>query len=244
MDWLVSNESLPLRIAVGVVILAIFAVSELRERGWRDARRWREYAFLVASVALAIAYGITNDLITSRISPEYFLFFKGAAERVSNEAAANPALHRGELDLQAIRIGTLATWSAGLIGAALLLTANSIGNWPRPSLRRLARYVALMFALAIVGAVALGIIGYRGGLTWTSGDFAEMVANDEMRPHRLMCTYGIHLGGYLGALLGLLIGIARVLIVRRRRARDAASGFDALVPLDRPTDALLEVDDR
>jgi hypothetical protein len=216
LTWLLSNRSLPLRIAVGVTVLSLFALFEIRERGWRDARRWREYGFLLACVAIAIAYGICNDLVTSRISPEYFLFFKGAVEHVSNEAAAHPELHRGELDLQAIRIGTLATWTAGLIAGALLLTANSIGRWPALSLPRLARFVPLMFVLAIICAVTLGFIGYHGGLAWMSVDFREMVLRDEMRPYHLMCVYGVHLGGYLGALIGLVFGIIRIFISRRR----------------------------
>lgn len=164
---------------------------------------------------ISIVYGITNDLITSRISPEYFLFFKGAADHVSVEAAANPEAHRGELDLQAVRIGTLATWTAGLIAGALLLTANSLGRWPRLRLRALARFVPPIFIAAILGGALLGIIGYQGGLEWM-GDFRELIAANEMRPYRLMCTYGIHLGGYVGAGLGLLLGVARVIAERRR----------------------------
>lgn len=215
ISWLVSDDSLPYRIGAGALIfitLALFDVYKNRSR----ATRWREYAFLLACVAIAIVYGVTNDLITSRISPEYFLYFKGAVEHVSNEAAANPELHRGELDLQAIRIGTLATWTAGLIAGAFLLLANTIGNWPRLQMRRLARFVPLIFIAAIVCAIALGFIGGRGGLAWSSADFREMIARDEMRPYRVMCVYGIHLGGYAGSLLGLLIAMARVLWIRRK----------------------------
>lgn len=214
-SWLVSDRSLPYRITIGASIFAVLAIVDLRRNG-QAATRWREYAFLLSCVAIAIVYGITNDLITSRISPEYFLFFKGAVEHVSNEAAASPEAHRGELDLQAMRIGTLATWTAGLIAGAFLLIANSFGGWPRLSMKQLARYVPLLFVAAIICAIALGVVGGKGGLLWTSADFREMVARDEMRPFRVMCVYGIHLGGYVGSLAGLLLSIVLVLRARRR----------------------------
>lgn len=224
-SWIVSDGSLPFRIAAGVLIFATMAIVELRRKG-KAAKRWREYAFLLGCVAIAIVYGITNDLVTSRISPEYFLFFKGAAERVSAEAAANPELHRAELDWQAVRIGTLATWTAGLLAGAFLLIANSFGRWPRLSMRRMARYVPIIFAAAIVGGVLLGIVSYRGGLIWMA-EFREMVANDEMRPFRVMCTYGIHLGGYIGSLLGLLASIALVIRARHRSRQALVPGEGA-----------------
>ena len=211
--WLISDRSLPYRIAVGVLIFATLAIVDLRRNGSR-ATRWREYVFLLACVVAAMTYGIVNDLITSRISPEYFLYFKGALERVSNDAAMNPEAHRGELDLQAVRIGALATWTAGLIAGAFVLVANSLGRWPRLSMRQLAWFVPPIFIAAIIGAIALGVLGAKGGLI-SLGDFREMVARDEFRPFRLMCVYGIHLGGYAGSLAGLIAAIA--LIARRRR---------------------------
>ena len=215
--WLLSNDSLPYRIAIGGLIFAAMAIADLRRNGSR-ATRWREYAFLLLSVSVSIAYGIANDLVTSRISPEYFLFFKGAAERVPVEAAADPVLHRAALDWQAIRIGTLATWSVGLIAGALLLIANTLGRRPRLTMRKLARSLPLLIGCAILGAAVLGPIGYAGGLTWMSQDFRVMVASDEMRPFRLMAVYGLHLGGYVGAGIGCVGAMCWIIWQRRRSA--------------------------
>jgi hypothetical protein len=226
--WLVSDRSLPYRIAVGVSIFATLAIVDLRRNGSR-ATRWCEYAFLLACVLLAMTYGIVNDLITSRISPEYFLYFKGALDRVSNDAAMNPEAHRGELDMQAVRIGALATWTAGLVAGAFVLVANSFGGWPRLSMRRLAWFVPPIFIAAIVGAIALGVLGGKGGLIGM-GDFREMVARDEFRPFRLMCVYGIHLGGYVGWLLGLIAAILMTLQARRERAGGRQSSAASPVP--------------
>lgn len=216
--WLLSDRSLYLRVCIGCAIFATLAIVDYRKHGPR-ATRWREYAFLIACVAIAIAYGITNDLITSRISPEYFLFFKGAAERVSSEVAARPEAHRAALDWQAVRIGTFATWSVGLLAGAAILVANTVGGWPRLAMSRLLRLVPVLFVAAVLLAIPMGWLGGTGRLTWTSADFAEMVARDEMRPYRVMCVYGIHLGGYVGAGVGLLAVLIRVILLRRRAGR-------------------------
>jgi hypothetical protein len=211
--WMISDASLPIRIAIGLSIFATLAITDYRANRER-ATRWREYAFLFACVGVAIAYGILNDLITSRISIEYFLFGKGVAERVSADVAAHPELHRGRLDLEAIRIGTLATWSAGLIAGAAILVTNSIGARPRLRMRHMLRFVPILAASAILFAALGGWIGHSGFFARFSDDFAEMLARDEMRPRRFMAVFGIHLGGYLGALLGLVI--VCVLLWRKR----------------------------
>lgn len=207
--WLISDRSLPVRIAIGAAIFAVLAILDYRENG-KQATRWREYAFLLVCVACALFYGIANDLITSRISVEYFLFGKGVAERVSGEAAADPDAHRGELDLQAIRIGALATWSAGLIAGAAMLVTNTLSARPRLRMRAMLHYIPLIGLLAIAGAVLLGWVGSTGFYTRFSRDFATMVAGDEMRPFRFMAVFGIHLGGYLGALVGLVIACVKI----------------------------------
>src|SRR4051812_7221483 len=77
--WFKSEASLPVRIALGAAIFGVFAAVDLYRRG-RAATRWREYAFLLAVVAIAMAYGVINDQVTSRISWEYFFYGKGLAE--------------------------------------------------------------------------------------------------------------------------------------------------------------------
>ena len=62
---------LPFRLTIGLSIFALLAIVDLHRNG-KQARRWREYAFLAAVVAIAMLYGILNDQITSAISWEYF----------------------------------------------------------------------------------------------------------------------------------------------------------------------------
>jgi hypothetical protein len=45
-----------------------------------------------------------------------------------------------------------------------------------------------------------------------------MMRTDIFRPHRFICAWAIHLGGYLGGFVGTLIAVG---IVIRRRVRRA-----------------------
>lgn len=211
--WIVSDRSLPVRIAIGLGIFTTLAIVDYRAHRER-ATRWREYAFLFLCVLCAMAYGILNDLVTSRISIEYFLYGKGVAARVSGEVAANPERHRGTLDLEAMRIGTLATWSAGLIAGATLLVTNTLGRRPRLRMGQMLWTIPSIGVAAMTVAALGGWVGSTGFFTRFSDDFTEMLARDEMRPYRFMAVFGVHLGGYVGALLGLIGG---ALMVWRRR---------------------------
>jgi len=215
--WLTSDASLIVRATLGIAIFTTLAIVDYR-RNRERATRWREYAFLATCVALAVAYGIANDLITSRISVEYFLYFKGAADRVSAEAAAHPELHRGELDVQAMRIGTLATWSVGLIVGAAMLVTNTVGSSPRLRMRRLLLPVPIVFATAIACAAVLGWLGWTDRLPPIRENFAE----PSLRPRNLMCVYAIHLGGYVGGAIGTIIACVAIVRLRRSSPRPAA----------------------
>lgn len=209
--WLTSDTSLAIRAGAGISIFATLAILDYRRKRER-ATRWREYAFLAICIALAIAYGIANDLITSRISVEYFLFFKGVADRVSGEVAAHPESHRRALDLQAMRIGTLATWSVGLIVGAAMLVTNTVGRSPRLRMRQMLPLVPIIFAAAIASAAILGWLGWTDRLPWIRENFDE----PSLRPQNLRCVYAIHLGGYVGGGVGAAIACGRVVQLRRR----------------------------
>jgi hypothetical protein len=76
LNWLIHTEAgLVFRLVVGIGIFAWLALADLRQNG-RHATRWREYAFLLIAVAVAMMYGALNDQITSSISWEYFYYGK------------------------------------------------------------------------------------------------------------------------------------------------------------------------
>jgi hypothetical protein len=209
--WLIHTDSgLLLRITVGVAIFIVLAVADIQRAG-KAATRWREYGVLLAAVAVAISYGIINDQITSRISWEYFYYGK------SLDAVLGPATppNLSALHWQAIRIGTEATWSAGLIFGVVLLLANN----PRPGLpqlrnRELIKLLPMIVLVTAAAGVVGGFCGYHGWLTSMDSDFGAMVQADLYRPRRFMCAWGVHLGGYAGGALGTVIAALRVFRLR------------------------------
>src|SRR4051794_25441713 len=119
--WLIhSTAGLFARIAAGIAIFAGLAIVDWRKHGSK-ATRWREYAFLVTGVIVAMLYGVVNGQITCTISWEYFYYGKElAAELGPTTPPDSPRLH-----LAAAIVGMKATWSAGLlIGVAILLANN------------------------------------------------------------------------------------------------------------------------
>ncbi|HWB53870.1 MAG TPA: hypothetical protein VG722_06745, partial [Tepidisphaeraceae bacterium] len=202
--WLVhTNAGLWTRIALGCAIFLTLALLDLRQNG-KHATRWHEYGFLLACTLAAIAYGIINDQITSRISWEYFYFGKGLDSVLGSQLPPNPA----QLHYQAMFVGIKATWGVGLIiGAAILLANNPRKAQPQLPYRHLFLALTLIFIIAAGCGTILGIASYFGLPTHFSNDFSQMVAHNEFRPYRFMTVFGIHLGGYIGGLIGCAAAI-------------------------------------
>lgn len=210
--WLNSDAGLAARISIGLSIFLALAAWDLARRG-RAATRWREYLFLAAVVAAAMAYGAASDRIASDISWEYFYYGKGLDQRLGPRVPPDAAaLHR-----EACKIGLKATWSAGLIVGVVLLVANNPGRG-RPQLpyTQLLLLLPVVLLATAVGAALGGWVGAHGWLAWTSRDLRMLARDDLFRPQRFMCVYGINLGSYAG---GLLATAASVLWIIRRRRR-------------------------
>lgn len=213
LDWIIhSDGGLLMRIGAGAMIFAMLAIVDLRKNG-RSARRWREYSFLLACVAVALAYGIINDQLTVGLSWEYFYYGKQL------DALLGPQTPPDDWPLRwaAAKVGMMATWSAGLIiGVALLFANNPRPNRPPLPFSRLYRLLPLMLMIPAIVACLMGIAGYFGYLNFFNSDFAMLIEHDLWRPRRFITVYSIHLGGYVG---GLLATILAVILIRRSRSQ-------------------------
>jgi len=209
--WVRSDAGLGARVGIGVAIFAALAIVELRRKG-KDARRWREYVFLVVCVATAMAYGVLNDLVTASISWEYFYYGKGLDAIVGPQTPPRESI----LLWHAAMVGLKATWTAGLIGGVAILMANNPRRG-RPQLPYsvLYRVVPLLILGAMTCAGICGILGYAGVFARFMGDFADLVREDLFRPHRFMCVYGMHFGAYVGGAIGAMAAV--LWVVRRRK---------------------------
>jgi hypothetical protein len=222
MSWLLhSDGGLLLRIVVGCCIFAALGITDLVRHG-RAATRWREYLVLLAAVAAALVYGALNDQITSAISWEYFYYGK-ELDKVLGPSVPPTGWN---FHWEVAKVGLKATWSAGLIfGVALLLANNPIGDLPRLRNRDLLGMLPIIVLTAAGLGIVGGILGFKGFLTSPSADFQEMVKTDLFRPQRFMCTWGVHLGGYVGGFAGTLIAVG--IIIRRRRAARMPAAVNA-----------------
>ena len=210
-----SDGGLLLRIAAGCCVFAALAIADFSHHG-RSAKRWREYAVLAAAVGAAMLYGIVNDQITSTISWEYFYYGKELDKVLGPQTPPQ----QWPLRWEAAKVGIKATWTAGLIfGVVLLLANNPYRTLPRLKNRELLGMLPIILLTAAALGIICGILGYEGFLSFLSADFQEMMQTDIFRPHRFICAWAIHLGGYLGGFAGTSIAVG---IIIRRRIRLAA----------------------
>ena len=211
-QWLIiSDAGLLTRIGLGTGIFVALAVWDYRRKG-PLATRWREYLFLLASVAIAVAYGSLSDQITVTISWEYFYYGKFMLPVLEGHVPPDMAAVRW----QAALVGAKATWTGGLVlGVAFLLANNPHRKLPQLTYRGLFRLMTWPLISVILFGTAIGIAGYLGAF---SQRFQDIVRNDLWRPRRFMCTWGIHLGEYVGGIVGIIFAVYRI---RRNRAAES-----------------------
>ncbi len=211
MTWLwFTDGGLAVRIAAGVSIFAVLAGVELARKG-RSARRWKEYLFLLYAVCLAMAYGAVNDLVTVTISWEYFYFGKDLAEKMGYLIPPDSAALR----IEAVKIGLMASWTAGLVfGVAALFANNPRGDLPQLPMSTLMK-------LSLVPVVAAAIMAVLSGLAgWHQAYDHFMPAGIEylQHPRRFMAVWGAHMGAYFGG-AGGMAAVVTLILMRRRQLR-------------------------
>lgn len=195
---LLTGYSFWQRAGILAAILLFVAVVELLLKR-RKARRWKEYTFLFLVAGAGALFGILVDQITSRISPEYFLYVKW--------------LPAEDFGWQVINLGAKAGFSAGIIAGAVLLAAihprktdlpRSVWpvtgelKWPLLGAIGAALLLGVIFGVLLPDAVAL--------------DYTEVVREEKLA--RFKAVMGAHYGLYAGGIAGTILAV-----VRLRRAR-------------------------
>ncbi len=190
-------------LTAGALLVVVAGIDFFRHR--QGATRWREYGFWGLCGVAGAVFAVLNDLVTSRLSRDYFVIGKGLR-------ADDPRDFVWEVVALALRAGFVAGIA---IGGALLLANN-----PRPALRQL-RYAALASYLLFPLAAALVAAPMVAAIRWWDVQSlgAELRrALPESDVESFLRVQRIHVGLYMGAFAGTVAAV----IVARRKRRSAA----------------------
>lgn len=150
----------------------------------------------------ATLFGILNDQITVTLSPEYFSVFK---RYQFAEVLEQAGLLYAPTRIQAVLIGTLATWWFGLFLGIVLGISSLVGRHPPlPTIKYLRAVGGIMlFTLSL--CLLFGIAGY----------LAEPIIKPDTdhwpflyRIHEVRRAFAVgfwHDGAYLGGFVGTLL---------------------------------------
>src|SRR5262249_22762812 len=121
----------------------------------------RRFAVMLGWIGMAILgavlYGILNDQITVTLSPEYFSVFKRAQFGSVLEQAG---LLEAPTSVQAVLVGTLATWWFGLFLGIVLSISGMVGRHPPLSTRDYLRAVVGIMGFTLFVAILFGAVTY------------------------------------------------------------------------------------
>ena len=178
----------------------------------------------------ATLYGILNDQITVTLSPEYFSVFKRA--HFADVLSYVGWLH-APTRLQAVLVGTLATWWFGLFLGIALGIGSLLGRRPPLSTRDYLRAVAGIMAFTLALSMAFGLIAYlvEPAVHPTPDNWPFLEGIDSVRPAFAIGFW--HDGAYLGGLLGTFIACFWAQGKRKPPARQRAASL-ANDNLERP----------
>jgi hypothetical protein len=190
------------RILALLTLMAIVAGADAWVRR-RQARRWKEYLFILAVGCLGAVFGAMTDFVTSSISADYFIFGK--------------ELSPDGIRWRAMLLGLQAGFSAGAIAGALCLfigLQNRTGSMTLPK-------VGLLAWRPLVLAPVLGVAVPLTCSWFDPYRFVESLGRTSIGPDRavrFLTVWHIHLGVYLGLGVGVVWMIVEL---RRLTANDA-----------------------
>ena len=190
------------RVALLVGLMLVVSLVDFYRNGAR-AMKFREYGFVIIAGTLGAIVGFVNDLITSSISPEYFILGKGLDE--------SPDL-RMQAGLFGLRVG----FSAGVIGGAVCLYASRRKSaYPPAKFARLFQLLWMPVAGAILCGVAMPLAFSKFDPARFSSQLPGLLNAGGIA--RFLQVWWIHVGLYTGMVIGLAVMIVRAVKERKRQ---------------------------
>jgi len=173
------------------ILAAVFAALSV----WHfshDPQRWREYGFVFIAGTAGALFGVLNDLLTSTISPAYFVVGKGIPPGAGFTTGV-------------ISLGFQAGFVAGaLASCAYLYVNNPKPNTPRVSFSFLCLRMLHPAIVACILGLAFGLLVYFVEPQSIVRRVQPLVAPQEARG--FVSVWAIHVGLYLGLVIGVVIG--------------------------------------
>lgn len=189
------------RLAALLLLMSIVAAIDW----WRNraaATRWREYSFLLAAGFLGGLIGVANDLVTSAISPDYFVVGKGIP------ADEHFRVHVVSLGFQAGLVMGM------LIGGVYLIANNPSRHRSRLSMLRLFRFaLPPVLAAVLCAPIVSWLISRWDPLNFRSPEQLGAILAP-IQISQFLAVWGLHLGMYAGGLLGTVFA---VFAIRQKR---------------------------
>lgn len=163
---------------------------------------WQMIAILSAAL-----YGVVNDQITLTLSPEYFTVFKHSEFYPLLQAFGQ---EDAPVRIEALIVGTAATWWFGCLLGMFLGVAGTLGRRPRMTTATYLRAIGQVMLMTAVVSVTFGLIA---DLTepWVNPSVADWPFLDGITAIRPAFAVGWwHNGAYAGALAGTVWACRRV----------------------------------
>jgi ABC-type cobalt transport system substrate-binding protein len=192
------------RIALLLGLMLVVSLVDYHRNGAR-AVKFREYGFVIIAGVVGAMVGFVNDLITSSISPDYFILGKGLEE--------SP-----DLQVQSGLFGLQVGFSAGVIGGAVCLYASRRKSaHPPAKFSSLFRLLWMPVAGAILGGIALPLGFSKFDPVRFSAQLEPLLSAG--RISRFRQVWWTHIGLYAGMVVGLAAMILCAAKERKNPAR-------------------------
>jgi uncharacterized membrane protein len=162
-----------------------------------------------------VLYGIINDQMTATISPEYYTIYK---HRQFTPALEMFRLMDAPVRVQAVVIGTLATWWYGLFLGIMLGISSIVGRYAPLSTLQYIQIVGAVMAFTLAVSVIFGVVAYivEPLVNPTAASRPFLTGIQDIR--RAYCVGNWHNGSYIAALAATFIASFWAQKVRRKVA--------------------------
>jgi hypothetical protein len=189
-----KSNSFSYRVALLIGLMLIVSLVDFYRNG-AQSEKFREYGFVLIAGVVGAIVGFVNDLITSSISPDYFILGKGLEE--------SP-----DLRIQAALFGLQVGFSAGVIGGAVCLYASRRKSaYPPAKFSPLLRLLWMPVTGAILGGIALPLVFSKFDPARFSVQLYPLLSPESIG--RFRQVWWTHVGLYAGMIIGLAAMIIR-----------------------------------